>query len=146
MTQNVYYYYRMNCRFWFVIISIIGGLALIYRLVLLFFPGVRNTAIRQKVSRQYMSSLNEVLQSIGYSDWFVLNLISNNVNSVRFGELCVSIKTTLYKRKDIKEMSRMNSPSPSPPPHYPSDKLKFSENDNENDNNSGSTVPLMTPP
>jgi hypothetical protein len=128
--------------FWFIITAIIAGIWLIVRLALLFLPRVRNTVLRRKVSRNHKEALDEVLHIIGYADWFVLNLLSDNLNALRFGELCESIRTAFYKRQDIREISARSSPSPSPPPKYPSEKEKADDN-NDSYPDSNSDVPLM---
>jgi len=120
-----------HLRFWFVITAIISGIALLFRLAFLFLPGIRNHVLRGKVSPDYKDSLDYVLGKVEYADWFILNLISNNVNTIRFGELCESIKLALIKRVDMSEISRLSSPSPSPPPTYPSEKVKAIEQDED---------------
>jgi len=84
--------------FWFVILIIIGGLQLIYRVLLVLLPGLRNNIIKRKVARKYQDSTMEMLGKTGYAEWFLLRLLSVNIDTFKFGELCEQINSVLYQR------------------------------------------------
>lgn len=90
---------------------IIGGLQLIYRLVLVLLPGLRNNILKHKVAKKYQHSMVEVLEQTGYAEWFLLKLLSVNIDTWKFGELCEHIKTVLYERTPN---GRIASVSPAP--------------------------------
>lgn len=90
---------------------IIGGLNLIYRAVLMFVPGLRTSILRQKVARQYQDSLSKVLQDTTYAEWFILNILSVNIDTLKFGELVDHIREALHKKT---VNGRISSVSPAP--------------------------------
>lgn len=99
-------------RFWFVILSIIGGLQLVYRVALMFLPRVRHSMLKRKVARPFQGAVNIILQQTGYAEWFVLKLLAVNIDTLRFGELCDHIKTVLVERTPNGRISSI-SPTPS---------------------------------
>jgi len=105
--------------FWFVCLIIIGGLQLIYRAVLVLLPGLRNKIIKHKVAPKYHTSATEMLGKIGYPEWFLLKLLSVNIDTMKFGELVEQINYLLYKRSPN---GRVASASPD---------LSYTKDDNE---------------
>lgn len=107
----------------------IGILALIYRLVVIVFPGIRNLLIRRRTDRRYIESLNYVLHSSGmsYADWFVLKKLNDNINTIRFGELCEGIKAELRK-SSVEGRLSPSSPLPAYTTDSDNDKSFFDDN------------------
>jgi len=81
--------------FWFIIMAILGGLALVYRLVVIFLSGFRNSILIHRVWSDDKDDLEAVLEKLEYADWFMLKQLSNNLNRIRFGELVHSIREIL---------------------------------------------------
>src|SRR5262245_25294334 len=104
--------FSLSLRFWFVILSIIGGLQLIYRLILMFAPSIRNRMLKRKVAEVYEDSLERILNKIGYSEWFLLKLLAVNIDTLRFGELCEHINRGLNAKSPNGRISSL-SPTPS---------------------------------
>jgi len=95
--------------FWFVILSIIGGLQLVFRAMLLFIPRLRRVLLRRYVSSKFRRSIDMILDSTDYSEWFLLKILAMNIDSIRFGELCEHICKLLHRKT---ANGRMTSVSP----------------------------------
>jgi len=99
--------------FWFVILGIIGILAIVYRCVMVFVPRLRFSLLQRRVARKYTEALKRVLEMTGYADWFVLKLLSDNIDSIRFGELCDQIQDVLKQKSPNGRISHTPSSTPS---------------------------------
>jgi len=94
--------------FWFIILAIIGGLALVYRIALYAAPRLRSYMLERKMLRGDTGEYDSFADRLSYADWFVLKRISDNINGMRLGEFCASINKLL----------RETTPPMTPPPHY----------------------------
>ncbi|XP_015793349.1 innexin inx2 [Tetranychus urticae] len=79
------YFFLWN---WFWFLSVITGAWLIYRFLLVFWPQTRSlvTRGRSKMIRND-DELKTVLRSISFADWFVLDFVAINVDSMNFKEI-----------------------------------------------------------
>lgn len=79
------YFFLWN---WFWFLSIITGIWLAYRLIIVFWPQVRSLVIRGRSKMiKNDDDLKIVLRSISFADWFVLDLIATNVDSMNFKDI-----------------------------------------------------------
>lgn len=83
--------------FWFIILSILSFVGLIYRMIVIFMPIIRYfmLCIQTKLStrsRQHIKSLLTVCQ---FGDWFILYLLSKNVDSMIFREIIENLEFNL---------------------------------------------------
>ncbi|KAL1431956.1 hypothetical protein MTO96_013710 [Rhipicephalus appendiculatus] len=65
--------------FWFVILSIITGLFLIYRMVTIVSSSVRFNIMYSRNRQVQSENLREIVEKIGTADWFIFYQISRNV-------------------------------------------------------------------
>jgi len=118
--------------FWYIILAIIGGLDLIYRLLVVLLPGLRQRLILRRIPRDIRDNCRRFLGRLGYSDWFLLKRISCNINTIRFGELCVAIHDSLEEDErghepSIRSSDRSPSSLTSPPPTYDSSTIPIKD-------------------
>lgn len=74
--------------FWYVILAILTGLALIFRLATLFLPKFRLFLLKRQAGRNIdMDDLETVFRRCQVGDWFVLSLVGSNVNQWVFHEV-----------------------------------------------------------
>lgn len=71
--------------FWLVILSVLSGLALVYRIVSLLFPMARTFILRQMVPNR--SSAEAVVWRIPYGGFFMLSLLSKNIECFLFNDV-----------------------------------------------------------
>ncbi|KAH8022445.1 hypothetical protein HPB51_024544 [Rhipicephalus microplus] len=65
--------------FWFVILSIITGLFLIYRMITIVSSSVRFNIMYSRNRNVQSENLREIIEKIGTADWFIFYQISRNV-------------------------------------------------------------------
>lgn len=76
--------------FWYIILAVITGLGLIYRIVTLFVPKVRRFILYFQGGRilgDFERQLSVVFNRCNIGDWFVLTLIGDNINQWAFTAL-----------------------------------------------------------
>jgi len=102
-------------RFLFIILMILGSLAILYRLALVMSAPARGAMIRRKTKNLRIDQdVNHVLTGLSYQDWFVLDMLGYNLNKISFKDFIQSIDESLCED----ERSRRISASSSPPPGY----------------------------
>ncbi|CAG0899696.1 unnamed protein product [Cyprideis torosa] len=72
--------------FWFIILAIITGLSLLYRIALLVSPGLRYKVLQRNCRNLGPSRLETITRKCQYGDWFLLHSLGRNMNSFVFGE------------------------------------------------------------
>lgn len=85
--------------FWFVFLAVLSGLALVYRLVTAFVPRVRLYLLRARASSVSAEHLAMITSDVKFGDWFILYLLSKNINSYIFKEV-VDVVLRVIKNKD----------------------------------------------
>ncbi|CAL8137980.1 unnamed protein product [Orchesella dallaii] len=113
--------------FWFIILFCLGLLAVLYRVAVFAFPGIRNLLIRRRTDPRYRDALNYVLRGMSYPDWFVLRKLNDNINTIRFGELVQGIKAELMKKSPEGRLSS------SPLPAYAESDKSYKDTDEDGD-------------
>jgi len=113
--------------FWFIIVAIISGLNLIYRVLSGVLPSLRNRLLLRKVPKDQKYDASLVCNRLGFCDWFLLKRIADNVNTVRFGQFCQALRASLDQQGEHEPSIQSTERSPSslfsPPPNYESSTL-----------------------
>ncbi len=84
--------------FWFYFLAIMSFLAIIYRAITIFYPGVRVMATQSHCRIASTQALNSVLSQCRVGDWFLIDLLSKNLDPLNFKDLVFD----LYRRMDGK--------------------------------------------
>ena len=84
--------------FWFYFLAIISVIALIYRVIIICVPRARVMATQSRCRIANVDALNSVIGHCKVGDWFVLDLLSKNLDPMNFRDLIID----LYKRIDSK--------------------------------------------
>lgn len=87
--------------FWFVILSVLSALELIYRVVVLIVPGFRFYILYSKCRRVDSDDLKRVLNRLDRYDWFVLDLLCKNIRAENFKIVIRDLSGRLKHAKDI---------------------------------------------
>ena len=85
--------------FWFVILISITGIKLIYRLVILVMPQFRETVLRRKVRHASINRIHTVCQNLSVGDWFVLNQLGKNMDSLIFKDFICALYNKIDSQK-----------------------------------------------
>ena len=87
--------------FWFIALATLTGLGLMYRLATVLLPTLRFYVINRRAhfnSRQEVTTMTNRCQ---FGNWFVLSLLSKNLDSCVFGELVTYLSDNWNERKGI---------------------------------------------
>ncbi|GAB6027764.1 hypothetical protein CHUAL_002000 [Chamberlinius hualienensis] len=86
--------------FWFVFMAAISGLAVVYRLIVFFSWRLRYRLLKIKANSVSDDMLEEVARNIKYGDWFMLYLLSKNINSYTFREVIEVVRKQIRHHKE----------------------------------------------
>jgi hypothetical protein len=73
--------------FWFYFLAIMSTLVIIYRVIIIFNSRARVNAISSHCRNANKQELESVLRHCRVGDWFVINLLSKNLDSFNFKDL-----------------------------------------------------------
>lgn len=87
--------------FWYVILAILTGIDLVVRGITLLFPRVRLFFLKRQAGRNIdFDHVETVFRRCQIGDWFVLMLISSNINQWTFQEILRGLALK-FRGKDI---------------------------------------------
>ena len=84
--------------FWFLILAGISTLALAYRLLVFCIPAIRSGLLQKRARIRFKPSLNVVTTKLHVGDFFLLYLLSKNVELLSFSALMDELSSRLVKR------------------------------------------------
>ncbi|KAF2358623.1 Innexin [Trinorchestia longiramus] len=73
--------------FWFILMIILSCISFLYRSLLFCIPGVRKGLLLRRSQLKYKSTLDRLTSVLQYGDYFLLYLVSKNVEVMAFTEL-----------------------------------------------------------
>lgn len=88
--------------FWFYFLAIASALALVYRALTVFYPGMRVVATHSHCRISNPKQIKEVLKHGSVGDWFLLDLLSKNMDPLNFRDLIIDLKEKIDMVKDSK--------------------------------------------
>jgi hypothetical protein len=86
--------------FWFVILSVISGVSLIYRAATILGPQVRLTLLRAQSRLSQQEHIDTIARKCKIGDWFVLYQLGKNIDPLIYKEFIAD----LAKKLDGKEV------------------------------------------
>lgn len=72
--------------FWFMLLSIVSAIHMVYRLVIIFSPSVRALLLRARSRLVSQDEIDLITKKCQIGDWFVLYQMGKNINPVVFKE------------------------------------------------------------
>ncbi|CAL1301930.1 unnamed protein product [Larinioides sclopetarius] len=82
--------------FWFIILAVLSALVLAYRLVLVFLPNTRFMVTSCRVCLvKHNHHLSLILSKASIGDWFILDMLSKNVDSLYYREIIMDLAERL---------------------------------------------------
>ena len=74
--------------FWLIILSILTAMYLIYQIAVVLVPAMRKTMLQRNAKTQYSNDdrLDLLMKKADIGDWFLLFLLSKNLDSILFRE------------------------------------------------------------
>jgi len=87
--------------FWFIIVSVISGVSLLYRLATVFGPQVRMYLLRAKSRLSEQRHIDRISQKCQVGDWFVLYQLGKNMDPLIYRELIQELASRLEGRDTV---------------------------------------------
>lgn len=85
--------------FWFIIISVVTGVQVIYRAITMFTPRLREVLLRARARLAPMYHVEAVCRKSKLGDWFLLYQLGKNIDPLIFKEFL----NELYKKMEEKD-------------------------------------------
>ncbi|XP_013109843.1 innexin inx3 [Stomoxys calcitrans] len=73
--------------FWFIILSVISGLALIYSFMVVTMPTTRETIIKRSYRSAQSKEISSLVRRLDIGDFLLLHFVGQNVNTKSFSEM-----------------------------------------------------------
>ncbi|XP_069946785.1 innexin inx2-like [Cherax quadricarinatus] len=84
--------------FWFVILAGISTLALVYRLLVFCIPTIRSGLLQKRARLRYKNGLDIISKKLQVGDFFLLYLLSKNVELIAFSSLMEELSARLANK------------------------------------------------
>lgn len=84
--------------FWFVILSVLSGLVLVYRLLIIVWPKSRLMVSRSRARLANQEYVDAICQKCSLGDWFVLHLLSKNLDPLNFKDVVADFARRLEEK------------------------------------------------
>lgn len=123
--------------FWFIILAILNGILLLFRLTAVMSRSVRLFLIKQVTNLTPKHVIKEIVGKVSYGDWFLLYFLSSNIDDIHFCKFADRLHT-MGAHGNIWSDMKKNAPAnqieaPKSLPNSSSDDIdpdKISEHDN----------------
>jgi len=87
--------------FWFVIVAIISGLQIIYRLAVVVMPRLREILLRTRARLAPMIKIETICRESRLGDWFLLYQLGKNMDPLVFRDFINELYSKLENQKDV---------------------------------------------
>jgi len=91
--------------FWFVIVSIITGIQVLYRAIVLFSPKMRETLMRVRSRLAPLYQIESICRKFRIGDWFLLYQLGKNIDPLIFKEFIADLHKRLDESKEMAAFS-----------------------------------------
>jgi len=81
--------------FWFIILVVVTVLYFIYSLAVITLPGMRKTMLERNAKHDLKERVDHLMKKANLGDWFLLFLLSKNLDSVLFKEYLMKLTEKL---------------------------------------------------
>lgn len=86
--------------FWFVILALLTFFVLLSRAVVILIPSVRPRLLHTRCRLAYKEHIETVISNTDIGDWFLLYMLSKNLDSILFKEIVSDLAKSLTKQED----------------------------------------------
>uniref|UniRef100_A0A7G3AHP4 Innexin n=1 Tax=Lutzomyia longipalpis TaxID=7200 RepID=A0A7G3AHP4_LUTLO len=73
--------------FWFIILSVLSGLAIIYSAVIVMMPTTREFILKRRLRYNTSPEIDSMIRKIEVGDFLLLHLLGQNINVASFGHI-----------------------------------------------------------
>jgi len=91
--------------FWFILISIVSGVQLIYRLVIMVLPGTRELLLKTRSRLSPPQHVETICRRTRSGDWFLLYQLGKNIDPLIFREFIEALYKKIQEKESNEELS-----------------------------------------
>ncbi|PRD21520.1 UNVERIFIED_CONTAM: inx2 [Trichonephila clavipes] len=84
--------------FWFIILAVLSALILVYHIIVYLWPQSRFFILKSRARLTRPDYLDIVLRKCTLSDWFVLDLLSKNLDDRNYRDLVTDLARKLERK------------------------------------------------
>ncbi|KAJ9596326.1 hypothetical protein L9F63_012659 [Diploptera punctata] len=81
--------------FWFIVLAVMSGLALLYSTVIVVLPSIRETILKRRFRFGQPTGVSNVVDKTQVGDFLLLHLLGQNMNMVVFSEILEELSRRL---------------------------------------------------
>ena len=81
--------------FWLITLAVLTAVYLIYQFAVVLIPGLRQTMLERNAKTDYRDRIDILMKKANIGDWFVLFLLSKNLDSILFREFISQLSEKL---------------------------------------------------
>lgn len=81
--------------FWFIILAVLTGLYFLYVLAVISVPSMRKVLIERNAKHDFKDRIDPIMKKANMGDWFVIFLLSKNMDSVLFKDFVTKLSEKL---------------------------------------------------
>lgn len=81
--------------FWLMILAFLSTVAILFRIVVFCLPPLRTIMIMGRLRYVRRRAVSKIIKKYTFGDWFVLYLLSKNVNQILYKDLIVELSKNL---------------------------------------------------
>lgn len=81
--------------FWFIILSVLSGLALLYSIGIAVYPPIRETILKRRFKFRVPEGVATIVAKTQVGDFLLLHLLGQNLRSTVFGDILKELNTML---------------------------------------------------
>ena len=81
--------------FWLITLAVLTAVYLIYQFAVVLIPGLRQTMLERNAKTDYRDRVDILMKKANIGDWFVLFLLSKNLDSILFREFISQLSEKL---------------------------------------------------
>jgi len=97
--------------FWFIALAVVFGVLLMYRLVLIIFPGLRPRVMYQHNKAVPFDVFNAFTSKTSIGDWWIMYVLSRNIDPLIYGNIMSKLAKELGNPNDFKSSAPAYSTS-----------------------------------
>lgn len=82
-------------RFWFIILSVLSGLAILYSAAIVMMPTTREAVLKRRFRSATALQIENLIRRIQIGDFLMIHLLGQNINVTSYCEVLHSLMTQL---------------------------------------------------
>lgn len=87
--------------FWFIILAVLSGIILVYRMLIILWPAARFLVLRSRSRITDKKDLHLIMSRVHLGDWFLLYLLCKNLEPLNFRDVIKDFASELKEGEKL---------------------------------------------